>query len=442
MRSVIVTVLTLIVIAPLFSEVSVTIYNQDLGLVRESREFDFPKGIGEIRFVDVAAQIIPTSVHFSSKYAALLEQNYEYDLVSSDKLLGKFIDREVELLLEGDEMYSGTLLSSSGDVVLREKDGSIMSLSRDRLMNVHFPDLPEGLITRPTLVWTVQAKKAKTGTAEVSYLTRGIQWESEYVAVTDKDDKSLSLTGWVNITNHSGAEYKDARVKLMAGDVQIIRDRGRKKRPYDLDMMSMSAEGAQGFQEQPFYEYHLYTLQRPATIRQNQIKQISLFPTAEVNTVEKEYRFDYYQWSNKVNVTLIFKNEKVNNLGIPLPKGKVRVYKEGPDGGLEFVGEDLIDHTPKDETVCVSTGKAFDVVGERTELEQTRRGKEREVELKVRNHKDETVVVVVAERLYGDWTILDATVGWKKVDSSLIEWRVSLKPDEEKILTYRVLFNY
>ena len=445
MKNIMTMVWTVILIVSIASaDVSVTIYNQNLGLVRETREFDFPKGVGEVRFVDVAAQIIPTSVHFNSANAALLEQNYEYDLVSSDKLLSKYLDRDVELTTEKEGAFVGALLSAAGDIVIRERDGSIISLGRDKVTNIHFPNLPEGLITRPTLVWLVNSSKGGKGDADISYLTNGMSWESEYVAVTNKDDNAISLTGWVNITNNSGASYKDARIKLMAGDVQILqRDKG-----FHVDQTGRVATRAElaapQFEEQPFYEYHLYTLQRPSTLDQNQIKQISLFPTADVKKVEKEYRFDGSSGEkSKVKVTLIFQNNETNNLGIPLPKGKMRVYKEGPDGGLEFVGEDRIDHTAKDEKVKVSTGNAFDIVGERTRTDFKKRGDGREeaYSIKIRNHKKSAVEVVVAEHPYGDWTMLEATEGWEKKDANTIEWKINVKPDEEKEVTYRVLCN-
>jgi len=426
------------------AEVAVTVYNDDLGLIQEVREVDFPKGIGDVRFVDVAARIIPTSVHFKSGKATLLEQNYEYDLVETKKLLQKYLDHEVQLISVDESEFFGTLLSESGDIILREKDGAIRSLTRDWVASVRFPDLPEGLITRPTLVWLVDSKKGGKGKAEISYLTEGMFWVAEYVAVTDKNDKSIELTGWVNITNHSGATYRDARIKLMAGDVQIIKDKYRRR---DLRAMSIS-EGAMSaaapqFKEQPFYEYHLYTLQRPSTLRDRQIKQISLFPTASVKSVEKEYRLDWQRNKSKPKVTLIFRNEEKNGLGMPLPKGKVRVYKEGPDGGLEFVGEDRIDHTPRDEIVKVTTGKSFDIVGERKLIDEERHKGyyEKEYEVRVRNHKDEEIEVVVAESFWGDWTMLDSTIGWEKISNELVEWRITLKPDEEKIFTYRVMFN-
>ena len=430
------------------AEVAITVYNSNLGLVREVREFEFSKGVGEIRFTDVAAQIIPTSVHFNSDRANLLEQNYEYDLVDSKKLLNKFIDQQVQLNAEGGELFVGNLLSASRDIVLQASDGSIRSITAEKVFNVHFPVLPEGLITRPTLVWMVESRKGGKGTGEVSYLTNGISWQSEYVAVTDEHDKSLELTGWVNITNNSGATYHDARIKLMAGDVQVIPEYGAKKRYRATMAMESVDAAAPQFEEQAFYEYHLYTLQRPATIRDNQVKQLSLFPAASVKSVIKEYRYEPNRYhrrrgdKNKVKVTLVYKNSEKNGLGIPLPKGKVRVYKEGPDGGLEFVGEDVIDHTPRNEELRISTGNAFDIVGERRETDTKQRGREKEIEFKIRNHKDEKVEVIVAENIYGDWEIIESTPGWEKKRSDLIEWKVKLAPDEEKVLEYRVIYHY
>ncbi len=423
------------------AEIAITVYNDNLGLVRESREFDFPKGIGEIRFVDVAAQIIPTSVHFNSDRAILLEQNYEYDLVDPYKLMAKYIDHKIELITE-DGMFTGTLLSADGGAVLREADGTIRSIGKDRIANVHFSQLPEGLITRPTLVWMTESRKGGKGNAEISYLTKGMSWEAEYVAVTDKNDKNLDLAGWVNINNHSGATYKDAQIKLMAGDVKI--EKKRKGRSFaDIEGMTVLS-GRDQFKEQEFYEYHLYTLQRESTLRDNQMKQISLFPTAET-PIEKEYRYEPHQ-GKKVKVYLEFKNEKKAGLGMPLPKGLVRVYKEGPDGGLEFVGEDRIDHTPRGETVRISTGNAFDVVGERTRIDKKQRDNDRELEylVKIRNRKRrDAVTVTVADNFWGDWELLSGTTdGWEKKSASLVEWKVRVKPGEEREIKYRVLVRH
>ncbi|MDP8229171.1 MAG: hypothetical protein P9M15_06940, partial [Candidatus Electryoneaceae bacterium] len=248
---------------------------------------------------------------------------------------------------------------------------------------------------------------------------------------------------WVNITNHSGATYENARIKLMAGDVQILPEQNH-RRGIGRDMMMMTEmSSAPQFEEQAFYEYHLYTLQRPSTLRENQIKQISLFPSAST-PVKKEYRYEAYSGTKKVKVVLEFENRERVGLGIPLPRGKVRVYKEGPDGGLEFVGEDRIDHTPKDETIRISTGNAFDITGERTRMEYERqRGDNRmeEYVVKLRNHKEETVEVIVVESFHGDWELMDGTTpGWTKKSATTVEWVVRLRPDQEQEIRYRVMF--
>lgn len=421
-----------------YAEVSVTVYNQDLGLVREIRELEFPAGVGEVRFTDVAEQILPTSVHFHSESAVLLEQNFEYDLVSAEQLLSKYVERGVEITTIDKAFFAGKLLTSGGDLVIQESDGSIRSLARSQVANVHFPDLPEGLITRPTLVWLVRSSGSRRAPAEISYLTRGMTWAAEYVAVVDKSDERLSLAGWVNITNNSGATYRDAEVKLMAGDVQI-RSSAKQGRDYGVLRRTMVEEAGAQFAEQPFYEYHLYTLQRRTTLANHQVKQIALFPTVEAK-VSRQYRFED-DGSSKVKVVLETVNSSKNGLGMPLPKGLVRVYKEADGGALQFVGEDAVDHTPQDEKVRISTGYAFDVAGERTRTDFKRRGDGREeaYEVKIRNRKTTSVQVTVAANLWGDWTLLeDTTPGWVKKSANLVEWTVKIEPGEEAALTYRV----
>jgi len=236
------------------AEVAVTIYNNDRGLVRDTRVLTFPIGKGEIRFTDVASRIIPTSVHFHSERAELLEQNYEFDLVDAKKILTKYIDHRIQLFTEGGESFAGTLLAGSGDVVIREDDNSIRVISSERVLNYLFPTLPEGLITKPTLVWKVNSSNGGQGEGEVSYLTQGISWTTEYVAVSDKEDKSLEFTGWVNIDNKCGTSYKDARLKLMAGDVQILRDGGYRLTQEAIVTSFGSNSGDSRFQEESLYD--------------------------------------------------------------------------------------------------------------------------------------------------------------------------------------------
>ncbi len=430
------------------SQLSITIYNDNLALVRDVRSIPFNKGIQEYKFVDVAAQIDPTSVHFKSltdpNDIVILEQNYEYDLVGTNRLLQKYINQELTATIKEGSTVSGTLLSASGgDIILKLENGQIRALKADAVQSILFPSLPEGLITQPTLVWLVNSKTSGDQNSEISYLTSGIQWHAEYVAVVNENDTQLNLAGWVSIENHSGMAYNDAKIKLVAGDVHRVRE--PQPRPMRKQMYAMAAadESAQ-FAEKAFFEYHLYTLQRPATIKDQQIKQLSLFPPQSAN-VEKIYSYDGEYNDKDVNVRLEFKNSEDNGLGMPLPRGKVRVYKRDTDASQEFVGEDAIDHTPKDETLRLTMGNAFDIVGERVvkDVQQiSKRSRQQTVEITLRNHKKEKVQVLVVEHLSGDWQFIGSTPTIHKKTADRVEFQVDVPADGETTFEYTVLFQY
>ena len=436
------------------AEISVTIYNQDLGLVKDVRELEFQKGKSIIKFTDVAARIDPTSVHFKpvnpSDRVSILEQNYQYDLVSSSKILQKYLDKEIELFTKSaaptgkEKSYKGRLLSYSNEnVTLQEPQGAIRIVRLDEVRDLYFPSLPEGLITKPTLVWLLDSGVSGKRKAEVSYLTGGINWHSEYVAVVDQKDENLELAGWVSIDNRSGATYEDAKVKLIAGEVHRVMEERVVPRMAKGYAPEIAAAGPQ-FEEKAFFEYHLYTLLRPATIKDNEIKQVSLFPSTSVKT-KKLYTYDGARYQDKVRVELEFKNSEGAGLGMPLPQGKIRVYKEDVDKALEFVGEDKIDHTPKDEKVRVFLGNAFDIVGERqkTDFKKIRDDiTDESYQIKLRNHKEEAVEVVVVEHLYAytEWEIRESTHTYEKKDANTIEFKIQLEPDQEVMLNYTVRY--
>lgn len=430
------------------TQVAVTIYNDNLALVRQVGEISFEKGVQEHKFIDVASQIDPTSVHFKSLTNAdavtLLEQNYEYDLVGTDRLLQKYIDQNITISIDEGTTETGTLLSSiGGDVVLQLDNGQIRAVKSTAIESIIFPDLPDGLITRPTLVWLLNADKAATHKTEVSYLTGGINWHAEYVAVVNEKDTALDLAGWVSVENHSGATFQDAKLKLVAGDVNRVQE--APVRPMRKQMYAMAvADEAAGFEEKEFFEYHLYTLQRPATIKDKQIKQVSLFDP-QTAKVDKVYSYDGARNGKKVNVTLEFENEKENGLGMPLPKGKVRVYKNDADGSQEFIGEDAIDHTPKDETVRLTMGNAFDIVGERAVIDTkkiNKRSTQQTVEITLRNHKKEKINVTVIEHWWGDWKLVGSTPPVKKKTADRVEFNVAVPADGETTFEYTVLSQY
>ncbi len=430
------------------SKTFLTIYNDDLALVKQVREVSIPKGNTTIKFVDVASAIDPTSVHFKSLTApedvVILEQNYQYDLVTVAKLLEKYVDNQVTITTKESGVYSGLLLSAqNGDAILRQDAGGVIVLKANTIYTVSFPSLPEGLITRPTLVWMLENNAKKDQKVEVTYLTSKIKWHAEYVALVDQKDENLELSGWVSIDNRSGATYKNAKLKLVAGDVNRVKPK-RQMMEARSDMVYKMAAAAPQFKEKAFFEYHLYTLQRPATVKDREIKQVSLFPTASTR-VKKIYTFNGARYGKKVSVNIEFRNSKDAGLGMPLPQGIIRVYKKDSDKSLEFIGEDQIDHTPKDEKVRLYLGNAFDIVGERVKKDTKKisgRAKKEAYSIKIRNHKKEPVVVTVVESFYGDWEIIKSSHKHRKKDASTAEFDLLIPKYGETELTFTVLLQW
>ncbi|MFQ6031723.1 MAG: DUF4139 domain-containing protein, partial [Candidatus Zixiibacteriota bacterium] len=385
--------------------VAVTIYNVNLGLVKDQREIRLPLGIGELRFMDVASKIIPTSVYIRSltdpQRLQILEQNYEYDLLNPQKLLDKYVGKEVKLYYknpytEREEIVTAILLSNNGGPIFKIRDEITFGYPG----RIIFPKVPDSLISKPTLVWLLENNFSKTQKIETSYLTNGINWLADYVVTLNEKDDRADLSGWVTINNQSGATYENAKLKLVAGDVNRVREEWEYKDKMLRAAMKEARPAEPQFKQEDFFEYHIYTLQRPATIKQNQTKQISLV-TADNIPVKKELlyygaRFYYRNRhgraisNQKVGVFVEIENKKKNNLGIPLPKGTIRVYKHDQEGSLQFVGEDSIDHTPKDEKVRIKLGDAFDVVGSRKQTDWRKIAYdtyEAGFEISLRNHK-------------------------------------------------------
>lgn len=431
-------------------QVALTVYNQNLALVKDVRTLELERGTSQIKFTEVAAKIEPTSVHFKSLTApdavTILEQNFEYDLISTDRLLQKYIDERIMVTTREGNTFAGKLLSAAGgDAVIETNEGSVKVVKAAALETVEFPKLPEGLITRPTLVWLLQSDKGGKHKSEVSYLTEGINWHAEYVALSKDDDTKLELAGWVSIDNKSGATYENAKLKLIAGEVHRVEEPRVRRRAAETEMAMLAYAAAEPqFEEKAFFEYHMYTLQRPATVRDRQIKQLSLFPTAKVD-VRKIFTYNGARDEKKVRVNLEFVNSKEAGLGIPLPAGKIRAYKEDEDKSQEFIGEDKIEHTPKDEKVRIYLGNAFDVVGERIQKETKKIGKrarQESYEIKLRNHREEDVVITVIEKIWGDWEIIAKSHPFRKKDARTAEFDLSVPKDGETVLEYTVLIQW
>lgn len=442
------------------------------GVVRDVRKVTIDDGA--LRFTDVAAGIDPTTVSFRSftdPAASVLEQNFEFDLVNPQKLLKRYVDKRVRVERSvGDgktETVAGTLLSADNGLILKDESGDVVTINS--YTGIRLADAAD-LITKPTLVWRLGSARGGEQTVEVGYQTDGITWRADYALTLNADDTAADVSSWVTLMNLSGARYPDASLKLVAGDVQRVQ-------PPQFGAVGGGARFAakamadedRGFQEKSFFEYHLYTLGRRTTIEQNATKQIELFPAKPGVSVEKV--FVYYglpqarYWTyagnpntdrnfgtesnKKVDLYVRFKNSQDRGLGIPLPAGRVRVYKQdAADGNREFVGEDVIQHTPKDEQVLIKMGSAFDVVGERkqTDFQLDERGHRatESFEIKLRNHKTTPVTVIIKENLYRwlTWEVTASSEKFEKQDARTVHIPVTLKPDEERTVTYTVRYTW
>ena len=446
------------------------------GVVRETRPIELKDGRNEVRFSDVASGIDPTTVAFADLTApggtSVLEQNYEYDVVSANKLLEKYLGKEVTITQkvgQGVANTTGTLLSSDpSNVVMQTKEGVIV-MSRSEVISARLAEAGS-LITKPTLVWKVAADKGGRHDAQVTYQTDGLTWRADYNIVVNKTDTAADIGAWVSILNESGASYPDSKLKLVAGDVQRIQP---PQQVYAGAMLNraraLKDESGGGFQEKAFFEYHLYTLGRSTSLANNSTKQIELFENKSNVPVTKT--FVYYglpeqmrywispepnqdrnlgtQSNKKVDIYLQIKNSEANGLGIPLPAGRLRVYKKDEaDNTNEFIGEDVIQHTPKDEEVLVKLGTAFDIVGERKQTDfaadYNAHWITESFEIKVRNHKTEAVKVLVRESLFRwvNWEITKSSDKWEKQDYRTIHFPIEVPAEGEKVVTYTVKYTW
>jgi hypothetical protein len=445
-------------------------------IVKQTRPVDLQGERSTIQFTDVAALIEPTTVTFESVTdpggTHVLEQDFKFDLVSSSKLMERYIDKEISVWQAiGEDMreISGTLLSTSGGIMLRSSGGGIHMLNGYN--RVVYPELPGGLITRPTLVWDVVTEKPGKHETRVTYETKGVTWWADYNIVFAEGAHAnaglLDIGAWVSIVNQSGATYEDARLKLIAGDVHRAPTApGRAGGDMVYAARAGKMEQRLGFEEKSFFEYHLYTLGRPTTIADNATKQVELFPTSRGVPCEKV--MVYYgspafgrfgapltdrnfgtQSNDDVDIYLQFKNDKESGMGMPLPSGRIRVSKlDAADASLEFIGEDVIDHTPKDEEVLIKMGSAFDVVGERKQtdfkVDYDDEWLEESFEIKVRNHKEEAVKLIVKENLHrwSNWEIKRKSHDFEKIDARTIHFPVQIPPDGEVTVTYTARYTW
>jgi len=441
------------------TDLAVTVYNSNIALVRDVRQISIPSGSFRLKFMDIAASVNPATVHFRSltdpTKLEVSEQNYEYDLLDPAKLLHKYVGKEITL----ERSYLDNNTTKREQIkatLLADNNGTVWKIGNDIVTNpqvesYHFPDVPANLYDHPTLLMSLENSGAHKQQIETSYLAGGLTWNADYVLTVTRDDKAADLDGWVTIGNNSGTAFHNAKLQLVAGDLN------RLPQPTRNDMMALSqaapmAKAAPQFQQESFSEYHLYTLGRKTSVEDKETKQISLLQGTNV-PVDKLFVVNgqnyYYRGQQNpgspikdpVMVYYKFKNAEKAGLGMPLPAGNLRVYQKDSRGGVLFIGEDHINHTPKDEDITVHIGNAFDVVAERKQTDFKKIDThvwEMEYEITLRNHKDTPIVVQVNEPIGGDWEMLSSTYKYTKTGAFAAQFDVPVEKDGTAVLKYRI----
>ena len=441
------------------TDLSVTVYNSNLALVRDIRQIRVQSGVFPLRFEDVAANIMPQTVHFRSLTDAaklgVLEQNYEYDLLDQNSLLRKFLGRDL-LVTRGELQPDGKVkpVVSKGTLISDNNGQTVWKIGDEIVTNAQpysYPNVPADLYSHPTLIWTLENRGADAQKVEASYLTGNMNWSADYVLTVSRDEKSADLDGWVTLVNNSGVAYNNARLQLVAGNVHREALAGALQN-YEARDMVVAAAKAAPFEQENFSEYHLYTLERRTSIQNSETKQISLLsgtniPVEKYLSVEgQQYWFRNPQGIGNpipqpVKVFYRFRNDQKSNLGMPLPAGTVRVYQADSKGALQFSGENAITHTPKDEDVRIYVGDAFDVVCERKAMDYRKIASnvaEFEYQVALRNHKDGPVIVEVREPVGGDWEVVNSNYKWTKLDASTLSFSIPVEKNSSATLDYRV----
>jgi hypothetical protein len=444
------------------ADLSVTVYNSDIALVRDVRNLRLPDGTFDLQFQDIAATVNPATVHFRSltqpRALGVLEQNYEYDLLEPDKLLRKYVGRDVTLVRMRQDGGS-TREEEVRARLLSYNDGPVWQIGKEIVTGLHadhirFPELPGNLHSRPTLIWTLQNTGTAAHRVEASYLAGKLAWNADYVLTVSRDDRAADLDGWVTLTNGSGTAFNNAKLQLVAGDLNRVRQ-VMERRLAD-DALAARAPAAEQMAQEAFSDYHLYTLGRRTTINNNETKQVSMLSGTGVPTLKRyvvngqayyyrNARFPGAPIKDVVQVFYQFKNEQAGGLGMPMPAGTIRVYQADSKDGVHFVGEDRIAHTPKNETINIKIGNAFDVVCERKQTDFRKIASnvyELEYEITVRNHKATAIDVEVNEPIGGTWDMLRSSHRWTKSDAWALNFAVPVAADGSAVLKYRVRVTY
>ncbi len=447
--------------------VSITVYNEGSALIQDRRTLELAAGEQVLNFTDVAATIDATSVSFRSltdpRGTVVLEQNYLYDLVDSSALLRRYVDQPIQVTMTDGTIYNGVLLNASGDVILRLESGEVVIIKLADTRDIRFPELPGGLLTRPTLRWTLNAAQGGPQQLQLTYLAYGMGWTADYIVRLNREKTALDVNGWVTVTNTSGTSYTDAQLKLVAGNVNRIQPQVE-ERMYAMDAAAAMPTMTPAVQQRDLFEYKLYEIGRKVTLNNNETKQVEFVNGAGI-PAQTFYVYDasipFYGYSypitdqsysttgiTEVGTYLSFTTSEENGLGADLPAGRVRVYQEDIDGAALLIGENIIDHTPEGEEVRLYLGSAFDLVGERVQTDFRTIASnviQETYEIRLRNRKDnETVEIRVPERLsrWSEWQILEASTDYVKKDSATVEFVVQVPPQGEAVVTYTVQYTF
>ncbi len=427
-------------------------YNSDLALVRDVRDVTIPAGTFQLKFMDIAASVNPATVHFRSLTSpaalSVLEQNYEYDLLNPQKLLSKYVGRDL-LVNWGPTQVKATLLSDNGGPVWRINNQIVTGFTPSPMS---FPELPKNLYDRPTLLWTLENHGPAKQKIETSYLATKLSWSADYVLTVNRDENAADLGGWVTLVNNSGTSFENARLQLVAGEVNRVRPGVAGAAQALVTVTTESPRLEKDFEQENFNEYHLYSLSRPTSVLNAETKQVSLLDASavpvtkiyEVNGQNYYYRQDLRPGApvkDPVQVYYKFQNAEKSNLGMPLPAGTIRIYQSDSHGNVQFAGEDNISHTPKDEELNLHVGDAFDVVAERKQTDFKSLGGntyEMEYEITLRNHKDTPIAVQVNEPIGGDWEIQSSSFPYQKTAAFAAQFAVPVAANTNAVLRYRV----
>lgn len=430
-------------------ELSVAVYNQNLGFIKEIRSLQLQKGTNRISLTGLPESIDPNSVHTtfdgSAGTASVVEQQFEYDLIDANKLLSRYIGRPIEIITTGGDTIAGRLLNSRTDLVVELDNGEVKLVRNREAGVIGFPGLPESLKTEPTLNWIVESERSGRRNIEIQYLTQGMSWSAEYMAVLNEKDRQLNIKAWVNVDNQSGKDYMNSDLKLVAGDLNLVRPAPSFSRAMITSEMKVQADVSQ----EEAFEYYVYTIGRKVDLPNNQSKQIALFDAPGVK-FERQYVLNSLDSRYQAKVRASFKNDNRNGLGTAFPAGRFRVYTDGEKGDALFIGEDRIAHRPVDEQIQVNLGVAFDIIAERKQVRADRtsnNGRRESYEIKVRNHKDEDVTLTCVEVFRfrmndSTWKIVQSSAEYQIQDSETAEFTIHVPAGKEGVLVYAVEYSW